>query len=421
MKIYEEGSEELKLRLKSIRNACVEGTEKQSELAKEHLEELKELLIRFTSPQSGFYDITILILLTQTLSNLVTQHSANQQLIWNEFKGDIPRLLSYPDLNVVSTGLIFIRNLSSTANVHLVTERPVLIALLDLLIRLESTQEDDDSVFHLAFIVVSSIIEQENVDSIWNLLDTFVEEPLTPPQAAFIKCFDAYIHKNGPKDITPLFLISFLTRALEFARTSMQTSVSANVEPDPRLAAVVQTSIVAAETFTAFQSAFEHAPSHLLLGNSRSSNLPEIAVGTLEASLSFLPSIQPFSKESEQEDPLKKFANFKPALMRLMSVLAGSDVSVKERIGAVGGLKACMNCAHVDARESCKSDLVYFWGHELKIHLAMRESALFTLSVLLKEHPSNQQRVRDLGDTPVGVLDAQGVLQPFEDKNTRQI
>lgn len=33
MKIYEEGSEELKLRLKSIRNACVEGTEKQSELA----------------------------------------------------------------------------------------------------------------------------------------------------------------------------------------------------------------------------------------------------------------------------------------------------------------------------------------------------------------------------------------------------
>lgn len=59
----------------------------------------------------------------------------------------------------------------------------------------------------------------------------------------------------------------------------MQTSVSANVEPDPRLAAVVQTSIVAAETFTAFQSAFEHAPSHLLLGNSRSSNLPEIAVG----------------------------------------------------------------------------------------------------------------------------------------------
>lgn len=53
--------------------------------------------------------------------------------------------------------------------------------------------------------------------------------------------------------------------------------------------------------------------------------------------------------------------------------------------------------------------------------LAMRESALFTLSVLLKEHPSNQQRVRDLGDTPVGVLDAQGVLQPFEGKNTRQI
>lgn len=51
----------------------------------------------------------------------------------------------------------------------------------------------------------------------------------------------------------------------------------------------------------------------------------------------------------------------------------------------------------------------------------MRESALFTLSVLLKEHPSNQQRVRDLGDTPVGVLDAQGVLQPFEGKNTRQI
>lgn len=84
-----------------------------------------------------------------------------------------------------------------------------------------------------------------------------------------------------------------------------------------------------------------------------------LLAGTLEASLSFLPSIQPFSKESEQEDPLKAFANFKPALMRLMSVLAGSDGSVKERIGAVGGLRACMNCAHVDARESCKSDLVF--------------------------------------------------------------
>lgn len=111
---------------------------------------MKELLIRFTSPQSGFYDITILILLTQTLSNLVTQHSANQQLIWNEFKGGIPRLISYPDLNIVSTALIFIRNLSSTANVHLVSARPVLVALLDLFIRLESTQDDDDSVFQLA-------------------------------------------------------------------------------------------------------------------------------------------------------------------------------------------------------------------------------------------------------------------------------
>lgn len=82
--------------------------------------------------------------------------------------------------------------------------------------------------------------------------------------------------------------------------------------------------------------------------------------GTLESSLSFLPSIQPFSKESEQEDPLKEFANFKPALMRLMSVLAGSDDSVKERIGSVGGLRACMNCAHVDARESCEFDSTYF-------------------------------------------------------------
>lgn len=76
-----------------------------------------------------------------------------------------------------------------------------------------------------------------------------------------------------------MFLIPFLTRALEFARTSMQTTVSANVEPDPRLAAVVQASIVAAESFTVFQSAFENTPSHLLLGSSRSSNLPEITVG----------------------------------------------------------------------------------------------------------------------------------------------
>ena len=33
MKIYEEGSEELKIKLKGIRNECVQGPQKQSELA----------------------------------------------------------------------------------------------------------------------------------------------------------------------------------------------------------------------------------------------------------------------------------------------------------------------------------------------------------------------------------------------------
>ena len=106
--------------------------------------------------------------------------------------------------------------------------------------------------------------------------------------------------------------------------------------------------------------------------------------------------------------------------MRLMTVVAGSDDSVKERIGSVGGLRACMNCAHVDMRETGTS-YSQFEVHYIDHSSALRESALFTLSVLLKNHPSNQQRVRDLGDTPVGVLDAQGVLQPFEGKNTRQI
>lgn len=68
-------------------------------------------------------------------------------------------------------------------------------------------------------------------------------------------------------------------RALDFARASMETSTSAKVEPDPRLASVVQTSLVAAETFTFFQSAFEEAADHPLLANARSSQIPEAAVG----------------------------------------------------------------------------------------------------------------------------------------------
>ncbi|TIA93215.1 hypothetical protein E3P81_01031 [Wallemia ichthyophaga] len=260
-------------------------------------------------------------------------------------------------MQIVQTSLILIRNLSSTANVRLLSRRPVLIALLDLFIKLERTHEDDDSVFHLAFVIVSSIIENEDVDTVWNILDTFEDEPLTPPQAAFIKCLDAYIHQSGPGNLKALFLIPFLMRTLDFCRTSMLSSTSAQGEPDPRLGSVVQTSLVAAETFTVFQSAFEETRNHPLLASARSSQLPELAVGALEASLEFLPSIKPFSKESEHDDPLKQFANFKPALMRLISVVAGSDADVKERIGSVGGLRACMNCAHVDMRESCEFEI----------------------------------------------------------------
>ncbi|TIA94824.1 hypothetical protein E3P96_04012 [Wallemia ichthyophaga] len=357
MKIYEEGSEELKNKLKLIRNGCVEGPQKQSQLAEAHIAEIKELLVQYTSPQSGFYDLTVLNLLTQSLSNLVTQHPSNQKLVWNEFGDQFPRLIAYPDMQIVQTSLILIRNLSSTANVRLLSRRPVLIALLDLFIKLERTHEDDDSVFHLAFVIVSSIIENEDVDTVWNILDTFEDEPLTPPQAAFIKCLDAYIHQSGPGNLKALFLIPFLMRTLDFCRTSMLSSTSAQGEPDPRLGSVVQTSLVAAETFTVFQSAFEETRNHPLLASARSSQLPELAVGALEASLEFLPSIKPFSKESEHDDPLKQFANFKPALMRLISVVAGSDADVKERIGSVGGLRACMNCAHVDMRESCEFEI----------------------------------------------------------------
>lgn len=109
--------------------------------------------MQYTSPQSGYYDLTVLNLLTQSLSNLVTQHPSNQKLVWNEFGDQFPRLIAYPDMQIVQTSLILIRNLSSTANVRLLSRRPVLIALLDLFIKLERTHEDDDSVFHLAWVL----------------------------------------------------------------------------------------------------------------------------------------------------------------------------------------------------------------------------------------------------------------------------
>ena len=155
-----------------------------------HITQFKDLLVQYTSPQSGFYDLAVLKLLTQALSNLVTQHPSNQSRIWNEFGDQLPRLIAYPDLDIVHTALIFVRNLSSSGSIRLLSRRPVLIALLDLFIRLESTDEDDDAVFHLAcvcccldctisdlisFVIISSIFEAEDVDAIWELLE-YVED-----------------------------------------------------------------------------------------------------------------------------------------------------------------------------------------------------------------------------------------------------
>ena len=70
-------------------------------------------------------------------------------------------------------------------------------------------------------------------------------------------------------------------------------------------------------------------------------------------------------------------------------------------------------------------NLVCFKNFHLKLTvddlIGMRESALFTLSVLLKNNVDNQNKVRELGDTPIGVLDTEGVLKPFPEKNIIQI
>ena len=180
---------------------------------------------------------------------------------------------------------------------------------------------------------------------------------------------DAYYHSKGynVEELSqlqiPSFIIRFLIKTFDFAQTSMASSIQYDVEPDPRLALTIQSAIVATEIILSYQPVFDLNPSHPLLESGRSSILPEITVKTLERAIEFMPSIHPFSESSKSEDPLRQFANFKPTLIRLLASLAGTNQTLQSRIGAAGGLKSCMNCAHVDMRESSMFQKFSFKTH----------------------------------------------------------
>ncbi|RPD64276.1 hypothetical protein L226DRAFT_533583 [Lentinus tigrinus ALCF2SS1-7] len=179
-----------------------------------------ELLIRKLVYQYTSYSATqdpasyhVTRMLSQALSNIVTNNSALADNLWSTYLSlpeeqlILTRLFASPDARTVSSTFVLVLNClhDSDQRIELLVEAPrgprICLALLDRMASLFEAEEtsEDGRAFDIGYRILCRVVEAGLVPTLYKKL-TVEEEPITPHQTTLLKVLDSYLHSSKHPD-----------------------------------------------------------------------------------------------------------------------------------------------------------------------------------------------------------------------------
>ncbi|KAI0741534.1 spinocerebellar ataxia type 10 protein domain-containing protein [Daedaleopsis nitida] len=163
---------------------------------------------KFSLPSSYPYPATRM--LTQALSNLITDNDQLAQTMWSTYmqmpdeRNILTRLFASPDARTVSSAFVLVLNCihGSVRRVELLVEGPAgprtCIGLLDRTASLFDAEEstEEGRAFDVGYEIASRVIESAKFGRLYDKL-TVENEPITAHQTTLLKLLDAYLHTSS--------------------------------------------------------------------------------------------------------------------------------------------------------------------------------------------------------------------------------
>ncbi|RDX48254.1 hypothetical protein OH76DRAFT_1484158 [Lentinus brumalis] len=148
-------------------------------------------------------------MLTQALSNIVTNNSALADNLWSTYLSlpeeqlILTRLFASPDARTVSSTFVLVLNClhDSEQRIELLVEAPrgprICLSLLDRVASLFEAEETSEHgrAFDIGYGILCRVIEAGLVPKLYRKL-AVEEEPITPHQTTLLKVLDSYLHSE---------------------------------------------------------------------------------------------------------------------------------------------------------------------------------------------------------------------------------